>query len=85
MPLKAIARHWPEENWALFELILLARIGGRNGRPPKGDHDSSVERCHHFFAQFGRIGRWLDRSAKRLLGGLQSAACLLCLRSGFFR
>ena len=31
MPLKAIARHWPEENWALFEPILLARIGAGVG------------------------------------------------------
>lgn len=38
MQLKDIASHLPEEVWALFEPILPARIGGRNGRPPKSDH-----------------------------------------------
>ena len=45
----------------------------------------TVERCHNFFAQFGRIGRRLDRSVKRFLGWIQLAACLIFLRSGFVR
>jgi transposase len=45
----------------------------------------AVERCHNFFAQFGRIGRRLDRSAKRFLGWIELAACVIFLRSGFVR
>ena len=45
----------------------------------------AVKRRHNFFAQFGRIGRRLDRSAKRFLGWVQLAACLIFLRSGFVR
>lgn len=46
---------------------------------------NAVERCHNFFAQFGRIARRLDRSAKRFLGWLQMAACVILVRSGFVR
>ena len=46
---------------------------------------NAVERCHNFFAQFGRIARRLDRSAKRFLGWLQLAACVILVRSGFVR
>jgi hypothetical protein len=46
---------------------------------------NAVERCHNFFAQFGRVGRRLDRSAKRFLGWLQLAACVILVRSGFVR
>lgn len=46
---------------------------------------NAVERCHNFFAQFGRIARRLDRSAKRFLGWLQLAACVILIRSGFVR
>lgn len=54
-------------------------------RPGVGRIRQAVERCHNFFAQFGRIGRRLDRSAKRFLGWVQLAACLIFLRSGFVR
>lgn len=54
-------------------------------RPGVGRIRQAVERCHNFFAQFGRIGRRLDRSAKRFLGWIQLAACLIFLRSGFVR
>jgi len=43
-------------------------------RPGVGRIRQAVERCHNFFAQFGRIGRRLDRSAKRFLGWIQLAA-----------
>ncbi len=54
-------------------------------RPGLGRIRQAVERCHNFFAQFGRIGRRLDRSVKRFLGWIQLAACLIFLRSGFVR
>ena len=54
-------------------------------RPGVGRIRQAVERCHNFFAQFGRIGRRLDRSVKRFLGWIQLAACLIFLRSGFVR
>lgn len=44
---------------------------------------SAVERCHNFFAQFGRIARRLDRSAQRYLGWVQLAACVIFIRAGF--
>ena len=46
---------------------------------------NAVERCHNFFAQFGRVARRLDRSAKRFLGWLQMSACVILVRSGFVR
>ena len=54
-------------------------------RPGVGRIRQAVERCHNIFAPFGRIGRRLDRSAKRFLGWIQLAACLIFLRSGFVR
>ncbi len=54
-------------------------------RPGVGRIRQAVERCYHFFAPFGRIGRRLNRSAKRFLGWIQLAACLTVLRSGFVR
>jgi transposase len=44
---------------------------------------NAVERCHNFFAQFGRIARRLDRSARNYLGWVQLAACVIFIRSGF--
>jgi len=46
---------------------------------------NAVERCHNFFAQFGRIARRLDRAVKRFLGWVQLAACVILVRSGFVR
>jgi transposase len=46
---------------------------------------NAVERCHNFFAQFGRVARRWDRSAKRFLGWVQMAACVILVRSGFVR
>jgi len=70
-----------------------ARVAGfrlhapRRGKkePGVGKVRNAVERCPNFFAQFGRIARRLDRSAKRFLGWLQLAACIILIRSGFVR
>ena len=63
----------------------------KRGRPRPagvGRIRSAVERCHAFFAQFGRIARRLDRLAKRYLGWVELAACVILLRhdaNGFVR
>ena len=61
---------------------------GKTRRPGVGRIRCAVERCHAFFAQFGRIGRRLDRTAKRYLGWVQLAACVIFIRhdaNGFVR
>ena len=61
-------------------------LGDRLGRIDRTeDIRQSVERCHNFFAQFGRIARRWDRSARRFLGWVELAACLIFIRSGFVR
>jgi len=52
-------------------------------QPGVGQIRNAVERCHNFFAQFGRVFRRFDRSARRYLGWLELAACIILLRSGF--
>jgi transposase len=52
-------------------------------RPGVGKTRNAVERCHNFFAQFGRVFRRFDRSARHYLGWLELAACIILLRSGF--
>ena len=37
-------------------------------RPGVGKLRNAVERCHNFFAQFGRVFRRVDRSARHYLG-----------------
>jgi len=66
------------------------RAGFRLQAPPRGKAHpgvgksrNTVERCHNFFAQFGRVFRRFDRSARRYLGWLELAACIILLRSGF--
>jgi len=54
-------------------------------RPGVGKVRNAVERCHNFFAQFGRVFRRLDRSAKRFLTWVELAACVIFIRSGFVR
>lgn len=54
-------------------------------RPGLGKVRNAVERCHNFFAQFGRVARRFDRSARNYLGWCQMAACLIFIRSGFVR
>jgi transposase len=69
-----------------------AAAGFRLRAPKRGQKQAgvgkirnAVERCHNFFAQFGRIARRLDRSAKRFRGWIQLAACIILIRSGFVR
>lgn len=45
---------------------------------------NAVERGHAFFSQFGRVVRRFDRSARRYLGWIQLAACVIFIRAGFF-
>lgn len=52
-------------------------------QPGVGKIRNAVERCHNFFAQLGRVFRRFDRSARRYLGWLELAACIILLRSGF--
>jgi len=54
-------------------------------RPGVGKVRNAVERCHNFFAQFGRVARRFDRLARRYLGWVQLAACVIFIRSGFVR
>jgi hypothetical protein len=52
-------------------------------RPGVGKIRNAVERCHNFFAQFGRVFRRFDQLANRYLAWLEMAACVILLRSGF--
>jgi len=54
-------------------------------RPGVGKIRNAVERCHNFFAQFGRVARRWDRRVRRYLGWVQLAACVIFVRSGFVR
>ncbi len=61
---------------------------GRARRPGVGRIRCAVERCHAFLSQFGRIARRFDRCARRYLGWVQLAACVIFLRhdaNGFVR
>jgi hypothetical protein len=61
---------------------------GKTRQPGVGRIRCAVERCHAFFAQFGRIARRLDRTTKRYLGWVQLAACVIFIRhdaNGFVR
>lgn len=61
---------------------------GRARQPGVGRIRCAVERCHAFLSQFGRIARRLDRLARRYLGWVQLAACVIFLRhdaNGFVR
>ena len=50
-------------------------------RPPGvGRIRCAVERCHAFLSQFGRLARRWDRDAKRYLGWVQLAACVIFVR-----
>ena len=52
-------------------------------QPGVGKIRNAVERCQNFLAQFGRVFRRFDRSARHYLGWLELAACIILLRSGF--
>ena len=61
---------------------------GRPRPPGVGRIRCAVERCHAFLSHFGRIARRLDRIARRYLGWVQLAACVIFLRhdaNGFVR
>lgn len=51
--------------------------------PGVGKIRNAVERCHDFFAQFGRVFRRFDHSARHYLAWSELAACIILLRSGF--
>jgi len=53
---------------------------GKTRQPGIGRIRCAVERCHALLSQFGRIGRRLDRCARRYLGWVQLAACVIFLR-----
>ena len=59
--------------------------GRGQSQPGVGRIRQSVERCHNFFAQFGRVARRWDRSARQFLGWVELAACIIFIRSGFVR
>jgi transposase len=44
---------------------------------------NAVERGHSFLAQFGRVVRRFDRCARRYLGWIELAACVIFIRAGF--
>jgi hypothetical protein len=52
-------------------------------RPGVGKIRNAVERCHNFLAQFGRVFRRFDRSARHYVAWLELATCIILLRSGF--
>ena len=61
---------------------------GKARQPGVGRIRCAVERCHAFFAQFGRVARRWDRSAGTFLGWVQLAACVIFIRhdaNGFVR
>ncbi len=66
--------------WAGFRLLAPKR---GTAQPGVGKIRNVVERCHNFFAQFGRVFRRFDRSARRYLGWLELATCIILVRSGF--
>jgi transposase len=68
------------------------RAGFRMQAPKRGEKRqgvgkirNAVERCHNFFAQFGRIFRRFDRSARRYRAWIEMAACVIFVRAGFVR
>jgi transposase len=68
------------------------RAGFRMQAPKRGENRqgvgkirNAVERCHNFLAQFGRIFRRFDRSARRYLAWIEMAACVIFVRSSFVR
>jgi transposase len=67
---------------------MLAPGRGQTRRKGLGRVRAAVERGHAFLAQFGRIARRTDRSARRYLGWVELAAAVIFLRrkaNGCFR
>ena len=75
----------PSRDRAASQGFRLYAPGRGQKRPGVGKVRNAVERCHNFFAQFGRVGRRLDRNARYYLGWCQLAACVIFIRSGFVR
>jgi transposase len=75
----------PSRERAASQHFRLQAPGRGQKRPGVGRVRNAVERCHNFFAQFGRVGRRLDRDARNYLGWCQLAACVILIRSGFVR
>lgn len=57
---------------------------GQARLPGVGRIRCAVERGHAFLSQFGRIVRRFDRDARRYLGWVELAACIIYIRAGFF-
>ena len=67
---------------------MLAPGRGQTRRKGLGRVRAAVERGHAFLAQFGRVARRTDRSARRYLAWVELAAVVIFLRhkaNGFFR
>jgi len=72
----------PSRERAASQGFRLVAPGRGKKKPGVGKVRNAVERCHNFRAQFGRVGRRLDRDARRYLGWCQMAACVIFIRSG---
>ena len=66
--------------------------GFRMRAPSRGQASSgvgivrnAVERGHSLLAQFGRVVRRFDRCARKYLGWIELAACVIFIRAGFVR
>jgi transposase len=75
----------PSRGRAASQGFRLRAPGRGQKRPGVGKVRNAVERCHNFFAQFGRVGRRLDRRARNYLGWCQLAAGVILIRSEFVR
>jgi hypothetical protein len=56
---------------------------GQTRLPGVGRIRCAVERGHALLCQFGRVVRRFDRSARRYLGWVELAACIIFIRAGF--
>jgi transposase len=75
--------NWPTQERARRAGFRLQAPKRGAGQPGVGQRRNAVERCHNFFAQFGRVFRRFDRSARHYLAWIEMAACVILLRSGF--
>jgi hypothetical protein len=73
----------PTQEWARRAGFWLQAPKRGKAQPGVGKIRNAEERCHNFFAPFGRVFCRFDRSARRHLGWLELAACIILLRSGF--
>jgi hypothetical protein len=73
----------PTREWAQRAGFRLQAPSRGKAQPGVGTIRNAVERCHNFFAQFGRVFRRFDRSARHYLGWFELAAYIILLRAGF--